>query len=89
MKKTLSSMVLLCGLAALALTTTLASCDEDEGDCLQEDVDACESSYNECYNGLDINADSYLDDVEACVATFCDCVESAGCEVVGDYDCGN
>jgi hypothetical protein len=89
MKQAFSSMLMICSLAALAMTIALASCDEDDTECLQEDVDACLSSYDECHDGLDVTADSYMDDLAACVASYCDCVESAGCEVVGNYDCGN
>ena len=88
MKKLLTPKILVL-LFLLACASFLAACQEEENECLQDDIDYCQDEHQDCMSGLDSSSATYVEDRDSCVSDLCDCLEAAGCVIDDTFECGD
>lgn len=79
-------LLVLMMVAAFAIGFVGCGDDDDDGAaCTEDDVTACGDTYETC--GTDCaEAEDPIQCAFDCLSDYCDCLESAGCDMSG-YDC--
>lgn len=56
-------------------------CDAIANNCTEDNMQVCFELYEMCVDYIDPMSDNYMEELEACLSSYCQCLDSLGCDL--------